>query len=168
MKGFCPQGCWDNPIFPQGLCNLPSLCFPQPFCSSLLSLWSSPCFESSSSISYPWFPPSGSSTGRLTVAFICKQSMNFSQWRMRAALRFHFVFSAWLIVGRDCCACLGTVLPEAPFSALIEFLCAGDHWDAGGAEPDGITEEGLSSPAPAGLYSSAYISNYYYRYYYIY
>lgn len=77
---------------------------------------------------------------------------------MRAALRFHFVFSAWLIVGRNCCACLGTVLRGAPFSALIEFLCAGDRWDAGDAEPDGITQRGLSSPAPAALYSSADIS----------
>lgn len=42
---------------------------------------------------------------------------------------------------------------ELPFSALIEFLCAGNLWDAG----DAPTQEGLSSPAPAGLYLSAYI-----------
>lgn len=42
---------------------------------------------------------------------------------------------------------------ELPVSAFTEFLPAGNLWGAG----DAPTREGLSSPAPAGLYISASI-----------
>lgn len=85
---------------------------------------------------------------------------------MRAALSFHVVFSARLIVGRNCCACLGTVLRGAACQCLHWIPACGEPLGCRGCSHTGGTEQ----PCTGRIIHQRFYIGYkrYHRYSYVY